>query len=423
MITINEHIANFSYYIKQIIFSIIICSVLTSLIFLPILFIFFNLFYAVFTKPVSLTDGNYGLLKNSNDKPLVVELWDSNCKQTCQNIESSLDSLIKKDFSGKIILADVNCQENSNLCSSLTVKKSYPQIIWVDSDTKQKFSFDDEFSDQNIKKFIQTQLSFPFVFLKDKDKLSNIKNDQKDGTTFTFYYKGKYENEEKYKNAQKAAKKIIQNSKCKFFAIEDKKNKFSAIREKDSESFYHGDWSQDSLFLFMKQRLFPTLIELNKKTINQLKSSQRLSLVAFLDPEIYLSDWKHLAQEVESDFQFSYVIYSPSNYFVRLVGINSANLPKVILFDANNLKWILYENDLTDTGLTKWIKQLDLNDAIWTKPKFAFFSNLITSGGPLFYLFLLFLICIIAIMIKVINDSIGKRPRNKKRSDHAYEAL
>ena len=93
------------------------------------------------------------------------------------------------------------------------------------------------------------------------------------------------------------------------------------------------------------------------------------------------------------------------------------------MFDANNLKWILYENDLTDTGLTKWIKQLDLNDAIWTKPKFAFFSNLITSGGPLFYLFLLFLICIIAIIIKVINDSIRKRPRNKKRSDHAYEAL
>lgn len=388
------------------------------------------LFNLVFSKPVSLNDGNYGLLKDPNSKPLLIELWDSNCKTKCQNIEHTLDAILKKDFSNKIIFAEVNCQENPNLCSSLTTKKNYPQIIWVDQDTKQMFLFSEDFSSQNIMNFIQTQLSYPFIFINDKNKLSNIKNKQKDVSIFTFFYKSKQETDDKFINAKKAAKNIIKNNKCKFYAVEDKKFKLSAIREKDTETFYHGDWSQDSLYLFIKRRLYPALVEFNSKTINLLKSSQRLSLVAFLDPEIYLSDWKHLAQEVESDFQFSYVVYSPKNYFARMVGINSANLPQVILYDAINQRWILYKNDLTDTGLTKWINQLDLNNADWKRSKSSFltnigihFSSFISNGGPLFYLFLLLLIGVIAFIIKVISESFKKRPKHKRGSDRAYEAL
>lgn len=394
------------------------------------MFFYFILLNTVFSKPLPINNGNYELLQNPKSKPIIIELWDSKCKLACQNIESILDGMIQKDFSDKVSFAEVNCQENSNICSSLSTKKNYPQIVWVDQDTKQKFLFNDEFTYQNMKKFIQTQLSYPFIFLKDTNELSKIKNEQKSGTIFTLLYKEKQENDNKFQNTKKAAKNIIKNNNCHFYAIKDKKYKFSAIREKDSESFYHGDWSQDSLYVFIRQRLYPTLVELNKKTINQLKSSKRLSLVAFLDPEIYLTDWKHLAQEVESDFQFSYVIYSPKNYFARMVGISSANLPQVILYDASNSKWILYKNDLTDTGLTKWISKLDLANAHWEKQKNTFFSNLklglgsfISNGGPLFYLFLMFLIGVIAFAIKIINESFKKRPRNKKGSDRAYEVL
>lgn len=388
-----------------------------------------NLFITASSKAISLTDGNYEILKDPNTKPLIIELWDLKCKTICQNIESTIEDVIKKEYSENIVFAEINCVENSNLCSSLTNKNTYPQIVWFDSDTKQKFLYQgNEYTREKLKNFIKYQLSFPFIFIKDKNKITNIKNEEIKNSVFIFYYKDT--NDDKFKIAKNAAKSIAQNNQCQFYAIEDKRFKLSAIREKDSESFYHGDWLQNSLYLFIKRRLFPTLVEFNRKTIDQLKSSHRLTLIAFLDPKIYLSDWKHLAQEIESDFQFSYVIYSPRNSFARLFGIQATNLPQVILYDANNQKWIPYENDLTDTGLIKWMKQLDLTNANWKTPQNAFlrilelgFISLLSNGGPIFYLFLLILFFVIALIIRFINGTLFKKPRHKRGSDRAYEAL
>lgn len=387
--------------------------------------LFYHLFAFIYSKSISLDESKYNkLIKGS--KPFLLYLWDDKC-QSCESAKSILNQLEQTKFNS-ITFSNLKCTgENSNICSLIKKEKKYPLIVWIHPEFNLKHVYTDDPTYKSLSTFIQKQVNFPFTPIKDKSQINDLKNSVKDHSIFIFYYK--HENDPKISNL-KGVIVNLNNPQLKFYSFPGQKTKFVAVRGKDCESTYTGDWSEDSVKLFIRRRIFPALIPLNDNTLFQLRESKRMALIAFFDPSIYFTDWSYLTQMIETDFQFAYVNYTTDNVFSRFVGIKGTALPQVILYDANNQKWINYDGDLTDTALTKWLNQLDINKADWKGPgngvlakiKIKFISNWI-SGGITFYLLLIVLIVVISFGVKLASTTFKKRPKHKRGSDRAFTEL
>jgi hypothetical protein len=269
--------------------------------------------------------------------------------------------------------------------------------------------FNGKFEGGEASEWIKSVISTSIQLISNPGSFWNLDLSSTDQTPFLISYQDqKHEN---FGLARAVARKYRSLS-LKFYGIKNSRWKLEARRSSDFSTTFSGLWTPQDLGRFVRQNAFPLVSPFSGSFITKLKKFGMMSLVAFIDPNIYLSDIKHIAQELVSDFPFSYVDATKDSERVKSYGLKP-NSPQIILLNPSTGQWVLYHGEMTDAALGKWINGLVLSDLDW-RTKGGHESSHDGSDG-LVYLMYFFLVVALVIGIRyIVVIVIKKRPHHRK---------
>lgn len=344
----------------------------------------------------------------TKDESLVIFFSDPKCSD-CEKMNSIISNISRTDISKKVKFASVNCVDSPKTCNHFD-QGSNAQLVFYNGKHDKSAKLTGTFDDKLILEFINRQLHFPLIFIDNENEIDKSSF----GASFLLTYKDLESG--KIERLRKAAAEI-HSSDSKFYAIKGKKWKLVSYRSKDSYAFFDGDWGQEELNKFVRQNFFPFVMELDNRAISQLKKFHKMTLTAFIDADRYLHDLRNVAQELITDHPFTYVIYSENNFLARFVGVQKSKIPQVILYDVENQRWLLYDGEMTDTGLKKWLESINLANAHWNGSSGGIKNVIVsiwTRRGFLFYLICALLLAGLGFLGKIVFDMLPKKPVNRR---------
>lgn len=361
-----------------------------------------------FISSVVINDANFQEY-STKDEHLVISFSDQQCSD-CEKLKDVITNISQTSISNKVTFAHVDCLESPKTCAHFEQGLT-AQLVFYNGRRNQMSKSLGMLEERFILEFINRQLFYPIVFISDEKE---IDKQSAFGASFLLTYKDLESSKiDKFRKATDA----IKGSDSKFYAIKGKKWKLVSFRSQDSYSFFDGEWQQEEVDKFVQQNFFPFVMELNSKATAQLKKFHKMTLTAFIDADRYLHDLRNVAQELICEYPFTYVIYKESNFLARYVGVQKSKIPQVILYDVENQRWLLYDGEMTDTGLKKWLASLDMNTVRWNGSGGGI-KNVImsvwTRRGVIFYLICALLLAGLGFAGKLVFDMLPRKPANRR---------
>jgi hypothetical protein len=191
-----------------------------------------------------------------------------------------------------------------------------------------------------------------------------------------------------------------------------------------SKASFTDAWELSELTAFVRSHAYPLISELTEETVNHLSEHHIVTLLGVIVPEHFLTDLKHIAEDIEAPFPVTYVAYSDVGRVLKGFYVDVETLPKLLLFDPAQNRWITYDGVLTDTQLNRWVKVLDLREAQWSGPHDNLgeaFSALVWEANPFWVLAMAG--SAIYGLLKCWRERNIPKPKNRRPSDFEFTPL
>lgn len=387
-------------------------------------------------KPLELTDNNYKeSIKNASGIPIFVEIWDKafydskSYRPTWKSIYSM------KDYDGKIIFAQLNCNYEPFICQKIGPGRVYPRFVIINTTTGETRQYTGSTDKDEIKKWIGSQLSDPIEILNDISDFNDILPTSIEMSLFKFSIS---ENDkESIEIAEKAAFKT-KHLPIKIVMILDKEkhspNLIHYTPDKREVPFnkdnLNDEFTVENLYKFIKIHSLRFFTPYSYRI-------DHFSMVEQTPVEVFLYDHKNdlfrnraieAAKQVENMIPTAQTGCEYSTFFCRYVGVFNDRLGVAVIIDKyNNLFWV----SNLDKNVKNWtidvlqgrIKGSGPGTGVMKEYLMLFYDMRAKGGWPYYLIFLPFGVLIFGVFILIfvvaciVNPNPAPNPTDKKHID------
>lgn len=322
------------------------------------------------SSSIKLTAYNFDeVVKNSNNKSMVIEFWDPWCHH-CAAFRPTWNQLTNSSKLD-VIFADTNCVENKAFCKKIS-SNGYPQVLYYDTIRKVFIEYDGPLTIDAIESFIHKQINFPIIFLDSYENLTPYRLLTNVSTLFVMEIPIKKKN---YTQIFRDLAIRYRNSTSNFVLLYSDKMQLSVFKSYEDYIFYDGDWSLESIDIFIKSNLLPLLAPLTENLFDNFILSKELCFTIFIDNNEQFQESLNVIQQMNLSIQFFYFQYEKKDYFCRFVGVKQKNLPQLYVIDIAHQLWTYSTEKFTSNGIEKWINDFDHDKMKWRGPGVGIFSD------------------------------------------------
>ena len=335
-------------------------------------------------------------------KPVLLELWNPYCGH-CRAFRPTWEKLAEQSaFKDNIVFADANCLENRKFCNGFEFD-GYPSLLFI-SDKGKNLLYEGSMTVEAIDAFIEKHLSYPVKFIQSDAEFEKALRKTNMSSVFVMeYVNTKDIRLQTFRAAAQAARKMD----CIFLAKWSNVTKLTAFLSPRKAVEYQGNWSRESLDVFVTTHKFCALPPLTTSSIDEFSSSGRLLFLAFLKHPDY-DTVSTMADNLALPHQMFYELATANSYLAAYMGVSSADLPCFAIIDFNHSRWAFAPfNDLDN--LKQWVSNIKSGRVAWRGPGTHYFVTLwekiwaIKATGGL--LLAVVVLCICAIVVLLLGMS------------------
>ena len=401
-------------------------------------FLYYLLYICSSIRPLAITDDNYQeCINNASGIPIFVEVWDKSFYESKSYRPTWKEIYSMDDYRGKIIFADLNCNYEPYICQKIGPGRIYPRFVIINTTTGETRQYTGGTNKEEIKEWIERQLSDPIEILKDQSDFNNVLPVCVKMSLFKFSIS------ENYKESIEIATKVAietRHLQIKMVMMLDKDNHEPNLihytPDKREVSFHRNESNSDNEFTVENLSKFIKIHALRFF----LPYSYRIDHFSFVEDtpvEVFLYDHNNdmfknraidAAKQVEDMLPTAQTGCEFSSFFCRYVGVfNDKRGVAVIIDKHNNLFWV----SNLDKNVKNWTRDVLQGKVKGSGPGtgvmkeyLMLFYDMRAKGGWQYYLIffpfgvLIFGVFIVIFVIAcIVNPNPAPNPTDRRHAD------
>lgn len=355
--------------------------------------------------PVNKSNINETLGDNTSVVPKFVEFYSPYCHH-CQNFRPTwLELTNMTEVNQKIQFAEVDCVSDAAICDKYGIT-GYPTLVWMQPNESIQIHYTGQNLLPNILNFLYRLLSFPINVIDNETVLDDILVNNNKSSIFLLNY-----NNSDLLLKMKATIRNYRNSSALFYAVESNFTAFKAYRDQNTPIIYNGDWSNESVDIFIQENLNPYLPPLSDEIFSESQDNGTFLIIIFISDMEHYRHFSKVVTTLPSNYSYCYVELTQSTYFSRYMSVSHKNLPSIVMTSVKDHKWRKFQGPFDSKEINNWIKLSWNSKEKWGGPGNGFLSDfwvqvysLKAEGGIILGFICLLVVLVIGIIVFVIVD-------------------
>jgi hypothetical protein len=369
-----------------------------------------------FSDSLYLTDSNFTNIYEEPDRlGLFVIFWGPDCHNCHHLYQPWKDFAHDNRYLKDVIFAETNCSVSPKFCSEFG-EFIFPHAAYIDFTTKDVTHFEGSYDSLDYAPFLDQRLSIPITFLSANARVPQPGN----WSTFVLTYVDL--NDERFEYSRLAFVEF-RDWNCSFFAIPGDDWSLKALRSSEFTVAFRESWEYPEILAFVQANVFPLVCEFTDDRQEQLKLRQMKTVLSIIVPHLYLAEFAHLAEKIESPYPFMYVVYNNKHPMLPFFGVKREHVPLILLYDPSGGRWIHYNGVLGVPQVSDWLGTVNINSVIWNGPKESIKESLLHTLLDDGLMSLAVLAMVGFGLCKLIKEKFTLKPRNRRPSDFKFSQL